>query len=69
MHSSFSVNGFVDKVYVLSVKSFKDRIRHVKEEMAKHNIKFEFVFDYDIPELTPNLLKKNFAPSSLSLAQ
>ena len=69
MHSSLSVNSFVDKVYVLSVKSFKDRIRHVKEEMAKHNIKFEFVFDYDIPELTPNLLKKHFAPSSLSPAQ
>ena len=45
MKKPFSVNSFVDKVYVLSVKSFKDRIRHVKEEMAKHNIKFEFIFD------------------------
>ena len=69
MHSSFIVNSFVDKVYVLSVKSFKDRIQHIKEEMGKHNIEFEFIFDYDIPKLTPAILKKNFSQSSLTLAQ
>ena len=69
MHSSFSVNSFVDKVYVLSVKSFKDRIQHIKEEMARHNIQFEFIFDYDIPELTPAILKKNFSHSNLTLGQ
>ena len=69
MHSTFTVNSYVDKVYVLSVKSFKDRIQHVKKEMDKHHIQFEFVFDYDIPELTPALLKKYFAPSNLTLAQ
>mgnify|MGYP003337679598 FL=1 len=69
MHSTFTVNSYVDMVYVLSVKSFKDRIQHVKKEMDKHHIQFEFVFDYDIPELTPALLKKYFAPSNLTLAQ
>ena len=69
MKKPFSVNSFVDKVYVLSVKSFKDRIQHIKEEMGKHNIQFEFIFDYDIPELTPAILKKNFSHSNLTLAQ
>jgi glycosyl transferase family 25 len=69
MDNSFNLNNFVDKVYVLSVKSFKDRIHHIKKEMGRHNIQFEFVFDYDVPELTPALLKKHFAPSSLTLAQ
>ncbi len=69
MNKPFNVNGFVDKVYVLSVKSFEDRIRHVKAEMAKHNIEFEFIFDYDIPELTPAILKKNFSQSKLTLGQ
>ena len=64
MKKPFSVNSFVDKVYVLSVKSFKDRIQHIKEEMGRHNIQFEFIFDYDIPELTPAILKKNFSHSS-----
>ena len=69
MNKPSSVNSFVDKVYVLSVKSFKDRIQHIKEEMGKHNIEFEFIFDYDIPELTPAILKKNFSHSNLTLAQ
>ena len=69
MNKPFSVNSFVDKVYVLIVKSFKDRIQHIKEEMGKHNIEFEFIFDYDIPKLTPAILKKNFSQSSLTLAQ
>lgn len=64
MQNAFSVNSFVDKVYVLSVKSFKDRIHHVKKEMGKHHIQFEFVFDYDVPELKPTLLKKHFARSN-----
>lgn len=69
MKKPFGVNSFVDKVYVLSVKSFKDRIHHIKQEMAKHNIQFEFIFEYDIPELTHAILKKNFSHSTLTLAQ
>jgi glycosyl transferase family 25 len=69
MHRPFSLNRFVDKIYVLSVKSFHDRIDHIKQEMARHNIPFEFVFDYDVPELTPALLKKYFARCNLTLAQ
>lgn len=50
----------IDKVYVLSVKSFSDRITHIKNELTKHNLEFEFIFDYDIDEINlPDFSKKN----------
>lgn len=42
----------LDKVYVLSVRSFTDRIEHIESELAKHSVPFEFIFDYDIPDIT-----------------
>lgn len=39
-----SINTF-DKVYVLSVKSFSDRIAHITKQLSEHNIEFEFIFD------------------------
>ena len=41
----------IDRVFVLSVKSFSDRINHITRELGKHNISFEFVFDFDVPDL------------------
>lgn len=41
----------IDAVYVLSVQTFDDRITHIKNELKKHNINFEFIFEHDIPEL------------------
>ncbi|MEY2703767.1 MAG: hypothetical protein RLY43_2406 [Bacteroidota bacterium] len=57
----------IDKIYVLSVRSFFDRIEHIKNELGKHNIKFEFIFDYDIDqiELDP-IIQKKFSHSRLS---
>jgi len=42
----------IDKVYVLSVKSFADRIEHIQQELSKNNISFDFVFDFDIVDIT-----------------
>lgn len=42
----------LDKIYVLSVKSFSDRISHIKKQFEKHNINFEFIFEYDADEIT-----------------
>jgi glycosyl transferase family 25 len=47
--------GLIDKVYVLSVKSFSDRILHIQKEMEKHHIDFEFNFNYDIPEIESSI--------------
>ncbi|NCX93289.1 MAG: hypothetical protein EBX40_01260 [Gammaproteobacteria bacterium] len=51
-------------VYVLSVKTFKDRIAHIQKEMAKHNIPFEFVFEHDANEMDPELVLKVFGEDS-----
>lgn len=56
-------------VYVLSVKTFSRRIAHIEDEMRKHNINFQFVFLYDIPEIDAELLSKSFAESAMTMAQ
>jgi len=56
-------------IYVLSVLTFTDRIDHIKQEMAKHQLKFEFIFDYDIYAIDQTIDEQYFSqPSSLSPA-
>jgi glycosyl transferase family 25 len=62
------VNRRVDAVYVLSVRTFADRIAHIEAEMARHGVAFEFVFDYDANAIPPELIDRMFAPSDLRLA-
>ncbi len=59
------VNDLVDAVYVLTVKTFTDRIAHIREELARHDIQFEFMFDHDAVELDDALIDATFAPSDL----
>jgi glycosyl transferase, family 25 len=56
-------------IYVLSVKTFTDRINHIRQEMAKHQLEFEFIFDYDIYALDDIIDQQYFSqPSTLSPA-
>ena len=50
----------VDAVFVLSVRTFEDRIKHVKQQMALHQIPYQFIFEFDIPELNTELLLNTF---------
>lgn len=43
----------IDKVYVLTVKTFADRIRHIQDQLSKQNISFEFIFDHDVGDFDP----------------
>ena len=43
----------VDKVYVLTVKKFVDRIQHVRAQLSAQSIPFEFIYDYDTEDITP----------------
>jgi glycosyl transferase family 25 len=61
-------NELVDAVYVLSVKSFTDRIAHIRAELARHGIDFEFVFDYDANAIPAELAARVFAPSEMKPA-
>lgn len=62
------VNRLVDAVYVLSVKTFAQRIAHIEHEMQKHKITFRFMFEYDAAELDDTMLADIFGPSDMQKA-
>jgi len=62
-----NVNSLVDAVFVLSVRSFTDRIAHIRAEMARHAIDFEFVFEFDANAIPADVLERRFAPSDMKL--
>jgi len=50
----------IDAVFVLSVKSFADRIAHVTAELARFGVPFEFVFEHDAAELDDATIRQHF---------
>ncbi|MBX2809051.1 MAG: glycosyltransferase family 25 protein [Cellvibrionaceae bacterium] len=56
----------IDKVFVLSVKSFEDRIAHINTMLSRQGIRFEFVFAYDAADLSDDDLRC-FGPGDMSL--
>jgi len=50
---------------VLSVKTFRDRIRHIESELRRHGIAFEWIFEHDADDLTPGQIDAVFAPSDM----
>ena len=63
------VNAQVDAVFVLSVRSFHDRIAHIEAELRNHGIAFEWIFEHDAAELEPELIEATFAPSDMGPPQ
>jgi glycosyl transferase family 25 len=63
-----AVNELVDAVFVVSVRAFADRIEHMRAEMARAGIRFEWVFDFDPETIDPALLERTFAPSDLRIS-
>jgi glycosyltransferase involved in cell wall biosynthesis len=66
--SAQEVNFLVDKVYVLTVRSFADRIRHIKAQLERQCIPFEFIFDHDIGDISLQEFKQFSDNYSLSLS-
>ncbi|MBV8210094.1 MAG: glycosyltransferase family 25 protein [Burkholderiaceae bacterium] len=62
------VNQLVDAVFVLSVRIFADRIEHMRSEMARFGIGFDWVFEFDADSIDPELLARTFAPSDIGPA-
>jgi glycosyl transferase, family 25 len=67
MHAAqpIRINDLVDAVFVVSVRSFSDRIEHMRRQMARFDIRFEWVFDFDPDAIEPALIERVFAPSDL----
>jgi len=60
------VNSLVGAVYVLSVRTFSERIAHIQAELERHGIAFEWIFEHDADELTAETIDTVFAPSDMS---
>lgn len=63
-----AVNRQVDAVYVLSVRSFDDRIAHMRTQLQRLGVAFEFVFEFDPNAIPAGLIARRFAPSDMTLA-
>lgn len=69
----YEINQDIDHVYVLTVKTFTDRIAHVEKEMAKHAIPYTFFYEHLIPHLekdletkfTPNMIRRSYKANVL----
>ena len=64
-----SVNDCVDQVYVLSVRTFTQRIHHITTELTKHAIDFRFVFEHDATDLDERITNAVFSPGALANGQ
>ena len=65
---SGKVNDTVDAVYVLSVKSFGVRHKHIDREMARHGINFSYVFANDIDTIDASQAAAIFGVSKMGSA-
>lgn len=50
----------IDAVYVLSVKTYTDRIEHITREFGRHGIAFDLVLDFDADDLDADSLERFF---------
>lgn len=63
------VNQCVDAVYVLTVKTFAERIAHIRRELASCGIVFEFVLQHDAVDIDDAQNARRFASPGLTRAQ
>ena len=54
----------IDKVYVLHVKEgYEDRAVHMEELLGGHDMPFEYILDYDIPDLLEEEVANYYDPA------
>lgn len=54
----------LDAIYVLNVRAYEDRRRHVTAELARFGLEAEFIHDFDVPDLTDRIETEWFAPGA-----
>jgi hypothetical protein len=58
MKKKYQINADIDQIYVVTVKKFKERIKHIKKELPKHGVQFKFFYEHDIPNLAKDIQSK-----------
>lgn len=56
-----------DAVYVLTVKTFGDRIAHARDQLGRYGLEFEFVLDFDADEIDAVTAGRHFADSAIAM--
>ncbi|MBI1395515.1 MAG: glycosyl transferase [Betaproteobacteria bacterium] len=54
----------LDAIFVINVRSFTERRRHVESELGRFGLTAEFVHEYDADDLTPGLEERWFVPGA-----
>lgn len=57
----------VDAVYVLTVKTFAERIAHIEREFGRHGIALEFIYDFDADEIDEAVAARHFVSSAVAM--
>lgn len=59
----------IERIYLINVKSFTDRLKHANTQLARFGLSAEVVHDWDIADLTAEVEQQYFAGAALSPAQ
>ncbi|MDD2662031.1 MAG: glycosyltransferase family 25 protein [Methylococcales bacterium] len=59
----------LDRIFVLNVKKFSQRRIFMEQQLSKFGLEAEFIFDWDIEDLTQDVLEKYFCNDRLTPAQ
>ncbi|WP_446808778.1 glycosyltransferase family 25 protein [Methylomonas sp. 2BW1-5-20] len=59
----------LDRILVLNVKKFEQRRRFMEQQLTKFGLTVEFVFDWDIEDLTESIIAEYFSGDQLTPAQ
>lgn len=57
-------DGTVQAVYVIHARKIPERAKHMKSELGRHGIPFEFIESFDADELTEEIKQRYFTPET-----
>ncbi len=56
-------------IYVINVRAFTERKKHISAQLAKHQLTAEFILEWDRDDLTPDIIDRYFNENQLSPEQ
>lgn len=59
----------LDRILVINVKSFVERRRHIERQLDQLGLRYEFIHEYDVPDLHDDVVQRYIRGAGLSPAQ
>ena len=66
---SDSVDLGIDGILIINPKSFVERRKNIQRQLDPLGLRYEFIHDYDVSDLTPEMVQQYFRGSLLSSGQ